>query len=70
TCGAAGGACAVCGGGETCLSGTCTPCAGCIDSAGVCQPGDLDAECGVSGGSCAACDAGGGETCQSGVCTV
>ncbi|MBL8913291.1 MAG: hypothetical protein JNM17_21520, partial [Archangium sp.] len=39
---------------------------GCCDSAGVCQPGSSDAQCGSQATACTACSA--GLTCQIGRC--
>jgi hypothetical protein len=54
-----------CGGGTV---APCSPstCAGCCDSAGVCQPGDQPLSCGTQGGQCFACP--GGTTCLLGSC--
>ena len=56
-----------CGAGQTCVSGTCTSCGGCIDGSGACQAGTSDSACGTSGASCASC--GSGKTCVTGTCT-
>lgn len=68
-CGAGGAACSSCTMGNTCVSGACTPCAGCIDiNTGACQGGTSDTQCGKAGGFCQACDTATGQTCQGGIC--
>mgnify|MGYP001558232939 FL=1 len=68
-CGAGGNACASCMMGNTCVSGTCTPCVGCIDiNTGACQGGMMDTQCGKMGGFCQTCDSAAGQTCQGGTC--
>jgi hypothetical protein len=68
-CGAGGAACSSCMMGNTCVSGACTPCAGCIDiNTGACQGGMTNMQCGKMGGFCQACDQQAGQTCQSGTC--
>jgi hypothetical protein len=68
-CGAGGAACTSCMMGNTCVSGTCTPCAGCIDiSTGACQGGMSNTLCGKMGSFCQACDQQAGQTCQNGTC--
>lgn len=68
-CGTGGAACTSCMMGNTCVSGTCTPCAGCIDiNTGMCAGGMANTACGKMGGFCQQCDMAAGQTCQNGVC--
>ncbi|MDP1826462.1 MAG: hypothetical protein Q8L48_24550 [Archangium sp.] len=68
-CGAGGATCSSCMMGNTCVSGTCTPCTGCIDiNTGACQAGTSDTQCGKMGGFCQTCDSAAGQTCQGGTC--
>jgi hypothetical protein len=67
-CGASSATCAMCGTGQTCVSGVCTTCSGCITSNGVCEPGDSPTSgCGLGGVSCVTC---GPEQCVNGTCGV
>lgn len=68
-CGRGGAACSSCMMGNTCVSGACAPCAGCIDiNTGTCQMGMSNTQCGKMGGFCQACDSAAGQTCQGGTC--
>jgi hypothetical protein len=68
-CGTGGAACTSCMMGNTCVSGACTPCTGCIDiSTGACQGGMSNMLCGKMGSFCQACDQAAGQTCQGGTC--
>lgn len=68
-CGTGGAACTSCMMGNTCVTGTCTPCAGCIDiNTGMCAGGMANTACGKMGGFCQTCDMAAGQTCQMGVC--
>ena len=56
--------------GNTCVSGNCQPCNGCIDiNTGSCVGGTSNSQCGRNGGFCQACDSAAGQSCQSGVCS-
>lgn len=66
-CGSNGNACVRCGTGQTCISGLCTACSGCINvSTGLCQVGTSNLACGRNGAVCADC---GGGTCVNGTCS-
>ena len=68
-CGRNGATCSSCTMGNTCVSGACSPCTGCIDiNTGACQGGMLNTQCGKMGGFCQACDTAAGQTCQAGTC--
>ncbi len=68
-CGANGAACTPCNAANTCVSGACTPCAGCVDiSTGICRQGSEMTACGRTGGFCQTCDSTQGQTCANGVC--
>lgn len=68
-CGAGGGACSSCTQGNTCVSGACTPCAGCINiNTGACEGGMQNTACGKNGGFCQACDTTVGQNCNGGTC--
>lgn len=56
--------------GNTCVSGSCAPCNGCIDiSTGQCLVGTSNTQCGRNGTFCQACDQMSGQTCQAGICS-
>jgi len=62
--------CSSCAQGNTCVNGTCTACAGCIDlNTGACITSTSNSRCGRNGGFCQACDTASGQSCQAGVCT-
>lgn len=61
-CGACGN---VCDAGNTCKSGACTPCAGCIAADGTCTSGIDDLLCGSGGVACKNC---GPAMCYAGKC--
>ena len=68
-CGRGGQLCQVCTQGNTCVTGACTPCNGCVDiSTGTCKSGTVDAECGKTGAFCQRCDTTTGQSCQAGLC--
>ncbi len=68
-CGVGGNACTSCMMGNTCVSGACTPCTGCIDiNTGACQGGMSNDKCGKMGGFCQTCDQAAGQTCNGGTC--
>jgi len=68
-CGKGGALCASCSSKQTCESGTCTGCSGCVDAtSGVCSSGTTNSSCGKSGNVCQKCNATSGQTCQSGAC--
>ncbi|MCC6336892.1 MAG: hypothetical protein IT380_23235 [Myxococcales bacterium] len=68
-CGTGGAQCAPCTMGNTCVSGTCTPCAGCVDvSTGNCLAGNTNMSCGSQGVFCQMCDTGTGQNCTGGAC--
>jgi hypothetical protein len=55
--------------GNTCVSGTCTTCNGCIDiNNGQCKGGLDNTACGKNGGFCQACDQAAGQMCNGGTC--
>lgn len=68
-CGAGGATCSSCMMGNTCVTGACAPCAGCIDiNTGTCQGGMSNTQCGKMGGFCQTCDSSAGQSCMSGTC--
>ena len=68
-CGTGGATCSSCMMGNTCVSGACAPCTGCIDiNTGTCQGGMSGTQCGKMGGFCQTCDSAAGQTCQGGTC--
>lgn len=68
-CGMGGAACVVCPSRQTCVSGACAPCNGCVDLAtGRCEPGTADGLCGKSGDFCANCGVS-SSTCTNQVCS-
>ncbi|MGV3622702.1 MAG: hypothetical protein ACO1OB_17925 [Archangium sp.] len=67
-CGIGGNACAPCPGGNSCNSGVCTACNGCIDNnTGACAIGASVGACGSGGNACAVCDAQ-TQACVNGTC--
>jgi len=69
-CGVNGSACLACPGTQTCQSGACRTCAGCIDfGTGSCVAGTSNSACGSSGNFCSSCS---GTTpfCSSQRCTA
>lgn len=68
-CGKGGAACMACPSRQTCVTGACAPCAGCVDLAtGRCEAGSTDMLCGKSGDFCANCGVSNG-TCTNQICT-
>lgn len=76
SCGFSGIPCQVCQTGSTCQMGICsapkcdaTSCStGCCDSAGKCQQGNSDADCGTGGQTCQSCTS--SEVCTNNSCTA
>ncbi len=67
-CGTGGDPCQPCLGGETCASGVCTACNGCIDASnGTCAAGTSVTACGTGGSVCLACDSA-TQACVNGAC--
>ena len=68
-CGKGGNTCTSCGSTQTCESGTCTPCSGCVDlNTGLCTSGTTNTSCGKSGNYCQTCNTSSGQACTNNVC--
>ncbi len=68
-CGKGGNQCAPCGSKQTCESGTCTSCSGCVDvNTGLCTSGTTNSSCGKAGNYCQSCDTSSGQACTNNVC--
>jgi hypothetical protein len=67
-CGMGGAACMACPSKNSCVSGACQPCSGCVDLAtGRCETGTMTDKCGRMGDFCANCGVSNG-TCMNQVC--